>query len=182
MVMSLSLSRVVHRRRALVEFALEVEFVLVEAGQQKLELFLEQFAVLLGVEQRRAEGLHLAGVVATPHPHDHPAVGDDIRHGVILRQPDRVPHRQHVEGAAELQPLGLCREPESELDQIRKDLVAFALKVMLGRPEHIVAEVVHRLRDVLHGHEHLAQPFVGIAPVVGRRAVQADVVELDGPT
>ena len=51
--------------------------------------------------------------------------------------------------------------------------------MVLGRPQHVEVELVHGLRDVLHGREHLAQPLVGVAPVVGRRAVEADVVELD---
>ena len=35
------------------------------------------------------------------------------------------------------------------------------------------------LRDVARGEERLAQPLVGIAPVIGGRAVEPDVVELD---
>ena len=152
-----------HRRRRLVEAALVVEFLLVEALQQELKSFLEQVAVLVGVEQRRAEALDLAGVVAAPDPHHDAAVGDDVRHGVVLRQPDRVPHRQHVKAAAELQPLGLRRQPQPELDQVREDLVALALEVVLGGPQHVVAVLVHHLRDVARGEERLAQPLVGIA-------------------
>ena len=90
-----------------------------------------------------------------------------------------MPHRQHIEGAAELEPLGLGGQPESELDQVGKDLVALALEMVLGRPQHVEAEVVHELRDVAGGPEGLPQPLVRIAPVVGRRAVEPDVVELD---
>ncbi len=81
-----------------------------------------------------------------------------------------MPHRQHVEGAAKLQPLGLGGEPQPELDQVGKDLVALALEMMLGGPQHVEAELVHELRHVARGEEGLAQPLVGIAPVVGRRA------------
>ena len=90
-----------------------------------------------------------------------------------------MPHRQHVEAAAELQPLGLRREPQAELDQVREDLVALALEMMLGGPQHVEAELVHRLRHVARREERLAQPLVRIAPVVRGRAVQPDVVELD---
>ncbi len=58
-------------------------------------------------------------------------------------------------------------------------LVALALEVVLGRPQHVVAELVHELRHVARGAERLAQPLVGIAPLVGRRAVETDIVELD---
>ncbi len=170
---------ILDRRRRLVVLALVVERLLVEAGQQELQLLLEQLAVLLGVEHRRAERLDLAGVVAAPDPHDDAAVGDDVGHRVVLGHADRMPHRQHVEGAAELEPLGLGGEPQAELDQVGEDLVALALEVVLGGPQHVEAEVVHRAGDVARGEERLAQPLVRVAPVVRRRAVAADVVELD---
>jgi hypothetical protein len=90
-----------------------------------------------------------------------------------------MPHRQDVEAATELQPLGLGREPKPGLDQVRDDLVALALEMVLGHPEDVEAEIVHGLGDVLRGREHLAQPFVGVTPVVGRGTVAADIVELD---
>ena len=156
-----------------------VEGVLVEALEQQLELLLEQLAVGLGIGERRAEGFHLAGVIAAADPHDDAPVGHDVGHGVVFGQADRMPHRQHVEGAAEFEPLGLGREPQPELDQVGQALVALALEVVLGRPQHVVAEPVHVLRDVARGGECLAQAFIGIAPVVGRRAGKADIVELD---
>ena len=156
-----------------------MERLLVEAGQQQPQLLLEQLAVLLRVEQRRAEGLHLAGVIAAAHPHDDAAVGDDVGHGVVLRQPDRMPHRQDVEGAAELQAPGLGGEPQAELDQVREDFVALALEMVLGRPQHVESEFVHEPGNVARGEKSLAQPLVGIAPFVGGRAVEPDVVELD---
>ena len=50
---------------------------------------------------------------------------------------------------------------------------------MLGGPQHVEAELVHELGDVARGEEGFRQPLVGIAPLVGRRAVQAHIVELD---
>jgi hypothetical protein len=88
-----------------------VEGVLVEALEQKLELLLEQLAIGVSVEQRRAERFDLAGVIAAADTHDHTPVGHDVGHGIVFGQPDRMPHRQHIEGAAELEPLGLGREP-----------------------------------------------------------------------
>src|SRR5262249_14195502 len=159
--------------------ALVVEGLLVEALQQELELLLEQLAVLLGIEQRRAERLHLAGVIAAADAHDDAAVGDDVGHGVVLGHADRVPHRQHVEGAAELEPLGLRGEPQRELDEVRKALVALALKMVLGRPQRVVAERVHLLGDVFGRPEDLREAIVGIATGVGGCARPPDVLELD---
>ena len=90
-----------------------------------------------------------------------------------------MPHRQHVEGAAELQALGLGGEPQAELDQVGQALVALVLEVVLGGPQRVVAEVVHELGDVARGQEDLGEALVGIAAVVGGRAVEADIVELD---
>ena len=120
---------------------LNANVLLVEAGEHELELLLEVFAVLVGVDQRRAEGLHLARVIAAADAHDDAAVGDDVGHRVVLGEPDRMPHRQHVERAAELQALRLGGEPQAELDQVGQALVAFVLEVVLGGPQRVVAAV-----------------------------------------
>ena len=52
---------------------------------------------------------------------------------------------------------------------------------MLRGPQRVEAELVHELGDVARGEEGLAQPLVGIEPLVGRRAVEPDIVELDLP-
>jgi hypothetical protein len=105
--------------------------------------------------ERRAEGLDLAGVVAAADAHDDAAVGDDVGHGVVLRQADRVPHRQHVEGAAEFEPPGLRREPQAELDQIGQALIALVLEMVLGRPQRVEAQLVHGLRHAARRGEDL---------------------------
>src|SRR5215475_9682921 len=51
--------------------------------------------------------------------------------------------------------------------------------MVLGRPQHVVAEAIHELCHVARGGEGLPQAFRGIAPVVGGRAGAADIVELD---
>src|SRR5262245_44738318 len=51
--------------------------------------------------------------------------------------------------------------------------------MMLRRPQHVVAEAVHVLRDIAHGRKNLPQALVGIATIVGRRAGYSDIVELD---
>src|SRR5262249_21073505 len=50
---------------------------------------------------------------------------------------------------------------------------------MLRCPERMESQLVHGLRDVARGHEGLVEARGGIPPVVGGRAVEADVVELD---
>ncbi len=167
------------RRRRFVEFALEVKLRFVEACQQQLQSFFEQRTVLFGVDQRRAEALQLACVVAAADAHDDPPVSNDVGHCVILRKADRVPHRQHIESAAELQPPGLRREPQPKLHQVGKDLVALALEMVLRHPQHVEAGVIHHLGDVARCEECLAQLFVGIAAVIRGCAVESDVVELD---
>jgi hypothetical protein len=109
-------------------------------------------------------------VVATADAHDHAPIGHDIGHGVVLGQADRMPHRQDVECAAELETLGLGGKPQSELDQVRQALVTLALEVMLSRPQHVVAEPIHGLRDIARRRKRLSQARIGIAPVVRRRA------------
>src|SRR5262249_51615127 len=80
--------------------------------------------------------------------------------------------------AAEPEPPRLRREPERELDQVREDLVAFALEMMLRGPQSVVAEIVHQLGDVARREERLAQLGVVVAPGIGRGAPETDVLEV----
>ena len=90
-----------------------------------------------------------------------------------------MPHRQDVKGAAELQPLGLGSEPQPELNEVGKDLIALALKMMLRRPQHVETELIHEPGDVPRGEKGLPQPLIGITPIIGRRAGEPDIVEFD---
>src|SRR5262249_25479520 len=83
-------------------------------------------------------------------------------------QADGMPHREHVEGAAELQAARLGGEPERELDEVREALVALVLEVVLGGPERVIAEVVHQLGDVARGEKRLGEPLAAVAPRVRR--------------
>jgi hypothetical protein len=118
-------------------------------------------------------------VIAAPDTHDQPAAGHDVGHRVILGEADRVPHRQYVERAADLELPRLGGEPQPPLDQVGDALIAFALEMVLGRPQAVIAQLVHHPGDRARGLEHLGEPLVRIAPVVGRRAVAPDIVELD---
>src|SRR5438128_706445 len=53
--------------------------------------------------------------------------------------------------------------------------------MMLRGPQYVEAEFVHGPRHLARGEERLAQPLVRIAPVIRRRAVEPDVVELNLP-
>jgi hypothetical protein len=157
------------------------ENVLPERPEDHVELLLEQLAIGVLVEQGRSERLHLARLVASPRSENDPPPGHDVRDRIVLGKPNWVPDRQNVEGAAELQPRRLGREPGVEQDQVREHLVPLALEVVLGRPEAVEASFVHQLRKLPGSVERLDQPFVRIAPLVCRLAVTAHVVEFDEP-
>ncbi len=90
-----------------------------------------------------------------------------------------MPDRRHVEGAAKLQLPRLCGEIGPHQNEIGNDLVAFALEVVLSHPQGVVAELIHRVGDVLgHGHA-LDQALVRVAAIVRGGAVAADVFERD---
>src|SRR5262245_33248629 len=168
-----------HRRRQVVVLAVVAPRLLVEALEEHLHLLLEQLLVGGVVEHGRAERLDLACVVAAADAHDHAAAGEDIGHRVVLGQPDRMPHGQDVEGAPELEALGLRGKPRRVEDQVRDDLVALVLEVVLGRPQTVVAQLVHGPRHVPRREVGLGDALVRVAPRVGRRAAGADVVEID---
>ena len=128
--------------------------------------------------QRGPEGLDLAGVVAAPDPEDDAASGQPVGGGEVLGHPDRVPHRRDVEAAAHADVLREVAEMERQHQHVRDALVAFALEVVLGQPEDVVAGAVHQLRDGLALREHRRQPLVGEPAVVRGRAVEALVVQI----
>ena len=167
-----------HLRRDCVVLAMMRERLVVERLEQDLYLLLEQLAVLFLAEHRRAERLDLARVVAAPNSEDHPATGQDVGGGVVLSEPQRVPHWSDVETAAELDLLGKVRQVHTQLEDVRDALVALRLEVVLRHPEIVVAKLVlenaHGLRLVEDGSE----PFVGVEPVIGGSGRETDVLEI----
>src|SRR5262249_52409570 len=176
-----AVTAIIDRWGAFVVLALEVEGLLVETGQQQPKLLLEQIAVLLGVNERRAECLDLARVISASPSHEDSAVRHDVGHRIILCQSNGMPHRQNIESTTKLQSLGLGGKPKAELDQIWKDFVALALKMMLGRPQHFEAELIHKLGDIARGEKRLTQLPIGISSIVRRCAIAPDVVDLNLP-
>src|SRR5262245_1511206 len=168
-----------HRRRDRVVLALVRERLLVERLEDDLELLLEKLAVRLGVEHGVAEALDLARVIAATHAEDQPAVGQDVRGRVVLGQPNRMPGRDDVEAAADLDPLGVVGDVHGQERNVGDALVAFVLEVVLGEPYGLVPERVHRLRELEGRVERLDHPLVRVAPVVGRRPLVTAVLQLD---
>src|SRR5260370_29039153 len=80
---------------------------------------------------------------ATADAHDHAAVRHDVGHRVVFSQPNGMPHRQNVEGATELQTLGLRGKSQAELHQVGQAFVALALEGVLARPQRGVSEFIH---------------------------------------
>jgi len=167
-----------HLGRQRVVLALVRKAFLVECLEDDVDLLFEQLAVRLLVEERRAKGLDLTGVIAAPDPeHDAPA-GEDVGDGVILGHAQRMPHGRDVEAAADLDVLRAVREVHAHQDVVGDALGAFALEMVLGHPEAVVAELIHQ-----HGHrlglgQRARKMRIRIAPFVDRRAAVADVVEV----
>ena len=74
---------------------------------------------------------------------------------------------------------GEMAEMESQHQHVRDALVPFALEVVLGQPEDVVAGPVHELRDGLALREHRGQALVGQPAVVRGRALEPFVVQID---
>src|SRR5438093_6018545 len=90
-----------------------------------------------------------------------------------------MPHRRDVEAAADLDVLRDVAEVEGQQQDVRDALVPFALEVVLGQPEGVIAGPVHQLRDGLALRKHRRQMLVGKPALVRRRAVQPLVVQID---
>jgi len=88
-------------------------------------------------------------MIAAADAEDDPAVGEDVGHRVIFRQAQRVPHRGDVEAAADIDVFRDMRQVQRHQQHVGNALGAFALEVMLGHPEGVVAEAIHLLRDRL---------------------------------
>ena len=163
----------------LVVLALVGEGFLAKGLDQHLYLLLEQLPVGVAVQHGGGEGFDFAGVVAAAHAEDDPPAGEDVGHGVVLGQTQGVPHGGDVEAAAVLEPPGVGGQVEAEHQQVGDALVAFGLEVVFGHPELVVAQAFQVLGEVQGPVEGGGQALVGVAAVVGRGAVEAEVVVHD---
>jgi hypothetical protein len=155
------------------------ERLLAERLQDDLHLLLEELAVGLGVQHRVAERLHLAGVVPASHPEHDPALGEDIRDRVVLGEAEGMPRGHHVEGATDLHALGAMGQVHRQHGDGRNALVPLVLEVMLGQPQRLVSQCVGGESQGHRGVEYLDQALVGIPAVVGGRARQPTLLQLD---
>ena len=160
--------------------ALVGEGVLVERLHYDFHLLLEHLAVgvVVGVGARHAEGVHLPRVIAPAHAEDDPPVGQDVGGGVVLGQPQRVPHGVDVEAAAELELLGHLGQVDEHHQQVGNDLVALVLEVMFRRPEAVIPQPVHQLGDLLAAVEDGDEAVVVEPPVVDRGGLQPQVPQV----
>ena len=152
------------------------ERVLVPGELDDLHRLLEPLtvdAVVLGRHRVVAAGHHgaerpcLAGHGAAADAELHAAAGDDVGEGEVLGEAQRVPLRHHVEHLAEAQVLGDAGQVLAEHDQVRQDLVALVLEVVLGEPHRVEAERVGGLGpldEVLVARDH---GVVAVAPAGG---------------
>ena len=88
-------------------------------------------------------------MVAAADAKDRPALGQDVGSRKILGQAQRVPHRRDVKGAADLQVFGHMSEVHSKHQVVGDALVVFVLKMVLGEPQDLEAEIVHLLGNRL---------------------------------
>ena len=171
-------------RRQRVVLALVGERLLAERLHDDVDLLLEQLAVGFGVQHRCPERLHLACVVAAADTEDRAALGQDVGRREVFGQPQRMPHGRDVEAAADLQARGEMREVDGGHQEVRDDLIALVLEVVLGQPERPVAVLVHAARDRLGLVEDGREVRVRVAALVrGRRRLshvpQIDVARVD---
>ncbi len=170
-----------HLRRQGVVLALVRERLVVERLEDDVDLLFEQFAIGRLVEQWRAEGLDLAGMVAAPDAKRDASAAENVGGGIILGQPQRMPHRGDVEAAADPYAPGHMRQMQRHHQHVGNALVALVLEMVLGHPESVVAQTIHQLRHRLRLVEDGGEMLVGIAAVVHRDAAIADIFDIDVP-
>ena len=98
---------------------------------------------------------------------------------IVLGEAQRVPHRADVEAAADPKAFGHVREMHAQHEDVGDDLVALVLEVVLGEPQGVEAQAVHRLREGLGLREHRHEVLVRVAAVVRRSRILAHVAQID---
>ena len=172
------IAAVAHVGRQIVEFALMAEGVLMKGLEQDFHLFLENLPVRLLVQERAAQAFHLPGVIAAADAEGNAALRHMVGHGIVFGQAQRMPHRRDVETAADAQCLGQMRQMHAHHQDVRNAFVAFALEMMFGEPERVVAEPVHARRQGLGLGENRRQMVVAIAPFIHWRDVLTHVAQI----
>ena len=161
--------------------AVEAEALLTPCGQDDLHRLLEGLPVegvgvpahlVVAAGHHGPERPRLTGHGAPPHAEHHPTTAEDVGHGEVLGQAQRMPLGHDVEHLPEPQPLGQPRQVQAEQHQVRRELVALVLEVMLGEPHGVVAQAVGGTGPVAEvgvGRGHL---LVGHPPVTRDRGAR----------
>ena len=158
--------------------ALVAEGFLVERLEDDIDLFLEQFAVGFLVHQWGAEGFDFPRVVTAGDAEHDAAMRQDVGHGVVLGQAQRVPHRRYVEAAADIDVLCHVRQVQRHQQHVGDALGALTLEMMFRHPEGRIAQAVHFLRDRLRLPQGGGQMGVVVPPFVDRDTTVADVLHV----
>ena len=90
-----------------------------------------------------------------------------------------MPHRDDIEGAPELEHLGVSGEVSPKQNDVGNALVSLALEVMLSHPESVESEVVHQSGHLARGVQALHEPVVGVSSLVSRRSVGANIFQVN---
>ena len=83
-----------------------------------------------------------------------------MHRGKIFGHTQRVPHADDVEHHADPDALGAFSQDAAQHQPVRHDLVSLVLKMVLGEPERIEAELVGK-------HTHVQDTFSGIPALFG---------------
>jgi hypothetical protein len=117
-------------------------------------------------------------VVAATDAKDDAAAGEDVSGSEVLRQPQRMPHRSDIEAATNLDVFRSVREVQCHKDGVGNAFSAFALEVMLGHPETVVAKAIHERGHGLGLAQRSCKVRVRVTPLVDGRPAITDVVEV----
>ena len=82
-------------------------------------------------------------MVTAADTEDSAPLGQDVGDGVILSEPQWMPHRRDVKAAAYFEVPGEMAKMHGHHEKIRNHLIAFRLEVMLGHTKRIPAGLVH---------------------------------------
>src|SRR5260370_20365621 len=167
-----------HLGRQRVVLALIREALVVEGFEDDIDLLLKERPVGLLVAQWGAERFYLARVIAATDAKDDAATGEDVNGGKVLRQPQRVPHRSDIEAATNLDVFRSVREVQCHKDGVGNAFTAFALEVVLGHPETVVAKAIHERGHGLGLAQRSCEVGVRVTPFVDGRSAITDVVEV----
>ena len=161
------------------------EAVVRRRGLEDLDLLLEHLAVVpvvvvVAVADVHAEHVRFALLGAASETAEEPAAGEDVREGVVLGEPDRMPAGEDMHQRAEADLPGALGKHRVQQQDVRDDLEAMVVEVVLGRPHGVVAETVRglRVRDEIGIHATVV--FLTVAPPVRRWPVDPGVGHVHG--